>query len=278
MYRLIKVVFINLLGCLPVAAQSPLLTSFIGKDLQKLSKKEIAPLKNMLGRKPNDAGHIYLGPEPWYVWYASGADTRHFIVFEGQHLYSYPGASCARIHAFDSTGGRIRQWEFSTGWRQDLDGATFSFSNELSAHLITIETVPGFRGRDVQKQYFAFGDERLQFLRIEDSKGNMLQNDYEYPNHTLGIVPENNTKDDWLTLLKSERRYDVLTALVFLGGKHLSPPREDPTINLEEIGQARMVHELLGDKIVGRLIREHANSECEWIVDAAILAAKNLRD
>ncbi|MCH8042908.1 MAG: hypothetical protein IID44_04240 [Planctomycetes bacterium] len=278
MIRLMTMLAIVTNVALPALAQSPALDAFVGKNLQKLSEDEAATLSKMLGKKKEDPILKFFGPSPWHVWATTKAMPKRFLVFEGQRIFSIPGISSARIHVFDEAGKKLNEWAFSTGWRINLEGASFSYSDDLAAHLITIETSPVVLGRDVAKQYFAFDHGRLRFLRMEDAKGKILENDYAHPNHTLGIMPEAKSRADWIKLLESKKKVDVLSALTFLGGRHLDPPRENPREHLEKIEQAKLVKELRSDQRVGKMVRQHLRSDSKWIKEAAAIAANTLRN
>jgi len=274
MTRLLLILTISIGVSTPVLAQSAILQPLAGKNLQKISRDKLASLRKLLADKGVESRHdIFFSP--WHVWATSRSLPERFLVFEGQPLYTIPGASSARIHAFDASNRKLKQWDFSTGWRIDLNHASMSYSDDLAAHLITIESSREINGRDVAKQYFTFTKDRLRFLRMEDSKGHILSNNYEYPNHTLGVVPEAKSHEDWAELLSSNSRSDVLSALTFLGGRHLDLRRREP-VYVENIEQARMVKELRIDKSIGKLVRLQAKSDFKWIAEAAGLAEKTL--
>lgn len=111
---------------------------------------------------------------------------------------------------------------------------------------------------------------------MEDDKGKMLENDYAHPNHTLGLIPESESGEAWIKLLESDNKADVLSALTFLGGRHLDPTRDASHDHLEEIKQAKLVKEMRSDERFGKLVRQHLNSDLKWLKEAAKLAENAL--
>ena len=58
----------------------------------------------------------------------------------------------------------------------------FAYSTKLDTDLLTIRSVPVVNGRDIVEEYFAIGGDSLQLVRLEDSKGTAVQNEYVFPN------------------------------------------------------------------------------------------------
>lgn len=273
-------------------AEPQVLEKFVGKDLKEVAPAELAPLRKLLRNPKNvepkaapqaGSGADYselldlFGPSPSYVWTTTNPTPKRFIVFEEDQLTFTPGASGAYLHLFDQTGKKLRYWELSVGWRMSLDKASFSYSKELEAYLMTIHTSPDNWGVDVARQYFTLSEDSLLCVRLEDSKGKLVSNDYEHPHSTHGLMPTAKTRDQWIRLLQSRNKRDVLAALMFIGGQHLDPPRKEPDHLLEEIEQATLAEAIRGDKDIAKLIRQHQQSDSQWIKEAASLAAEKLR-
>jgi hypothetical protein len=140
-----------------------------------------------------------------------------------------------------------------------------------------VRTAPVINGRDVAKEYFSFGDDRLRVVRLEDSKGAAVQNDYIFQNSEIGIVPSAQTVQDWAGLLRSEDKADVLSALVFLGGRHLDEQERMALPEPHESKYAALFQELLADVTIRGLIAQLGTSRDPWIRDAAILASRGPR-
>jgi hypothetical protein len=108
--------------------------------------------------------------------------------------------------------------------RASLLDATIEYSNEFARDLIVFHTAPVINGRNITKEYFALGNDRLRFIRLENDKGELARNEYVFPNYEIGIAPDAHTVEQWSALLESKDKADVLSALVFLGGKHRKSP------------------------------------------------------
>jgi hypothetical protein len=113
---------------------------------------------------------------------------------------------------------------------------------------------------------------------LEDTKGEIVQEDYIYPNSEIGIVPEAKTVKEWTSLLESKNAPDVLSALVFLGGRHIAE-KERPVMNEpRESKYAPLFQELIGDPRVLELIVRLSRSQDQWVRQAADLAVRGLRE
>ena len=77
---------------------------------------------------------------------------------------------------------------------------TFSWllpASSISYWWLVITTAPVINGRDVAKQYCSIEDDMLFFVRMEDSKGDLLRNIYRFQNHTLGCDVSDQSKEQW---------------------------------------------------------------------------------
>lgn len=84
--------------------------------------------------------------------------------------------------------------------------------------MIVLQTTPAISGRDIGKEYFAIGNDTLRLIRLEDTKGQVTQNEYVVESREIGIIPDAKTVDQFVNLLESSDKADVLSALVFLVG------------------------------------------------------------
>jgi hypothetical protein len=165
-----------------------------------------------------------------------------------------PGGTSATVQLFDHASTMIRSWSFQTGWRNRLTDASLAYSAELDTDLLTIRTAPVINGRDIAKEYFAFGGDSLRLVRLEDSKGAAVQNEYVFPNYEIGIVPSAKSVQDWIALLQSRDKSDVLSALVFLGGQHLDGKERMMLPEPHESRHAALFQQLLADADIRDLI------------------------
>jgi hypothetical protein len=133
-------------------------------------------------------------------------------------------------------------------------------------------------GRNVAKEYFAVGGDRLRFVRMENDEGEAVQNEYVYPNFEIGIVPAGNTEEEWASMLESVDKADVLSALVFLGGRHITEPQRHFASEPAESKYAGLFRQLIGSPRIRELIARLRHSENEWVRQAALLALRGPRD
>jgi hypothetical protein len=189
-----------------------------------------------------------------------------------------PGGSSACLQLFDNRTRRIDSWSFQTGWRIDLVDASIEYSSDLESDLVILHTAHVINGRPVAREYFAIGGDRLRLVRVEDEKGELFQNEYIYPNFEIGVVPDAKTVDQWVTLLASKDRADVLSALTFLGGRHIAEPDRNLLPEPQESKYAGLFRQLVGNPRIREIIAQLETSENEWVKHAAVLAARGPRD
>src|SRR5262249_59297628 len=135
---------------------------------------------------------------------------------------------------------------FETGWRVDLVDASIEYSKDLAADLIILHTAPVINGRNVAKEYFAVNGDRLRLIRLEDDKGRLVQNEYIFPNFEIGVTPGVKTLNEWIGLIESQDKADVLSALTFLGGRHIAEAERRLVPEPQESKYAALFQELLG--------------------------------
>jgi hypothetical protein len=260
-----------------IQAQTTELDPFVEKDLWKdhLSKGDQARLHEIIGDVPK--GYI-MPPEPWHVWKTDRNGQTRYIVLLGEAEIIIPGGSTARIQLFDSAAKRINSWSFQTGWRITLDRASFEFSKDLDSDLIVLYTTPFINGRDVAKEIFAIRNDRLQFVRMEDAAGEAVQNDYVYPNWEIGMVPNARTVDEWAVMLESKDKSEVLSALTFLGGRHVTEPQRRFAPEPQEGKYGPLFQQVIEDQRIRLIIDRLSKSDNEWIRQAAVLAARAPRE
>ena len=212
-----------------------------------------------------------------HVWRAAPKGFGRYIVLSGAQMGSIPGISSARVQLLDDLPTMVGDSSFQTGWRLYLEEATFEYSAEVGSYLIVLHTTPVI-GRNSSKEYFSIGGDRLRLVRIEDEKGHAVQNEYIFPNAEIGLVPGAKTTREWVELLESTDTTDVLSALVFLGGRHRASP-ERPFLNEpKESRYARLFRELTDNTRIQELIRHSKMFDNEWIKQAAALPVRGSRD
>jgi hypothetical protein len=263
----------------PVAlsSQQDVLDRLGGRDLWKDQPKqaESAELQRVVGSVSKG---FMMEPVPWHIWKTThNSQTRH-VVLLGENLMIIPGGTSVTVQLFDQASTMIRSWSIQTGWRNELTDASLAYSTELDTDLLTIRTAPVINGRDIKEEYFAIGGSSLRLVRLEDSKGAAVQNEYVFPNYEIGIVPSAKSVQDWIGLLQSKDKADVLSALVFLGGQHLAGKERMMLPEPHESRYAALFQQLLADASIRDLITQLTKSDNEWIRDAAILASRGPRE
>lgn len=109
---------------------------------------------------------------------------------------------------------------------------------------------------------------------MEDDQGKLVQNEYVYPNFEIGILPEAKTVQEWLNLLQSQDQADVLSALTFLGGRHINESAHPNTDLPTQSKYAQIFKEVLADTRIQDRIQQLRSLENEWVRQAAQLASR----
>jgi hypothetical protein len=257
-----------------IHAQTTELDQFVGRDLWKdrLPESEQSRLDRIVGKVPT--GNV-MEPTPWHVWKTNHKNVTRYIVLLGEPEIIVPGGSSACVLLFDRASKRINNWCFQTGHRITLDSASFDFSTDLGSDLIVLHMVRFANGRNVAKEYFAISSDRLQFVRMENDKGEAAQNEYVFPNHEIGFVPAGHSEDEWVEMLKSADKATILSALVFLGGRHITEPKRPFAAESKYAG---LFQQLVGSPRIHDLIVGMSRSNDEWVRQAAMLAVRGPRD
>lgn len=244
------------------------LPKMVGKGAEQLTKEHGATLKSLT--KATNENHF--APVPWHVWKFNEPEAR-YVVFSGQHIFMIPGTSSASILLVSASGAEIGSWSFSTGWRIDIQSACISFDDKLQAQVITVSTAPVINGRDVAKQYFALVDDKLYFIRMEDSKGKLIRNHYLSPNHTLGGDLPTRDVAAWSALLESRKLPLRLAALTYLSGTHMNPDRPRTDVSSERVEDAKLARAFRAVDSTKKCITDYRKSDNAWLKEAAELAA-----
>jgi hypothetical protein len=109
---------------------------------------------------------------------------------------------------------------------------------------------------------------------MENERGEVVQNEYEYSNVEIGFVPAGKTQEEWIAMLRSARKSDVLAALVFLGGNHITDGRRGTTAESAAGSDASLFKKLVVDERIRGLVKRLSRSDDEWVRQAAELAAR----
>lgn len=185
-----------------------------------------------------------------------------------------PGGSKACVRAISSRGVSTSTSCFETGWRLRPDSVAIERYSALLGDVVVLQMARNINGRDIKKEYFAIRGDRVQLIRLEDSSGQAVANSYRAANLEIGIRPRASTLEEWVELLDSSDRVDVLSALVFLGGEHLTKQDYDalPPDFRPEIQDSLFVRLIKQSEIRERILFLSRSSD-KWIQQAASLAA-----
>ncbi|NJK90694.1 MAG: hypothetical protein HC904_01985 [Blastochloris sp.] len=253
-----------------VADQLP---KMVGKSAKELEKEHGATLKFLT--KATDGSFLDPLPVPWHVWKLDTPETR-YVVFSGQTIVIIPGYSSASILLVSESGEEIGSWKFLTGWRINIQSASTSYDHKLEAQIITVSTARAINGRDVAKQYFALVDDKLYFIRMEDSHGKLIRNHYLYSNHTLGGDLPVSDLTAWSAMLESRKLPLRLAALTYLSGEHINPDKPGADMPSERVEGARLARAFRAADSTKRHITDYRKSDNAWLKEAADLAATPL--
>jgi hypothetical protein len=246
------------------------LPKMVGKTAAQLAKEHAATLKS-LTKATNENS---LAPTPWHVWkFSTPKNEARYVVFSGRHLFSIPGESSASVHLVSASGAELASWRFSTGYRSDIKSASMSFDDRMQSQLIVVSSAPSIGGADVRKQYFALVDDKLYFIRMEDSKGRLVRNHYLSPNFTLGGDLPAKDMASWSALLQSPKLPLRLAALTYLSGTHMSPDRPRHGVLSESVADAKLAREFRVAESTKKCVEDYRQSENAWLKEAADLAA-----
>ena len=81
-----------------------------------------------------------------------------------------------------------------------------------------------------------------------------------------------------MSLLESKDDAEVLSALMFLGGRHLIEPQRQLVSERRESKYAALFQLLIDDQRIHELIELLSRSDNEWVRQAAALAARGTRE
>lgn len=253
------------------------LREFAGQDLRCLDESRIARLKSVLARCLPDSDEFEgpWGPKPWFLLpHESG-----YVLFLARPLWRIPGNSSCSVHFLAAGGRHLGNVEFSTGWRIQIEGATFNFDKALGVPIIEVASAPSINGDDIRRQIYSVFGGRLALLRLEDSGGNLVQNDYWHPNHTIGPRTPLLAAEEWEQRLRGKDLAQVLEALTWIGGDHRLDPTPPPSDwCLEDSASVRRVIEVRQRPGVQREIARLAKSDHPWVKEAAQTALDEIDD
>jgi hypothetical protein len=255
-----------------VHGQTTKLDGFVGKDLRE-NLHDQQSVERIIGKAPSDG---IFGTAVWHVWKARRNGRTRYIVLLVQEEAVIPGGSTACVVLSGASAKKIASWCFPTGWRMTPRNASIDFTNETASELIVIDMSQFVNGSDVAREYFGFSDDRLRLVRIENHGGEAVQNEFVFPNYEIGLVPDAATVEEWARMLESDDKEGVLSALTFLGGRHLADPGR--RIGPQESKYADLFQKLMASPRIHELIEDLTKSGNAWVSQAVVLAARGPRE
>ena len=124
-----------------------------------------------------------------------------------------PGNCSLRIFIFSSEGQLLNSIIFPSGYRIELKNIKVVSKPEIGRKVIEVESEPVINGRDITKQYYALIGDKILPIRLEDSRGEIVQNDYTSSDHTIGLTLIGRSAEQWKQSLESKDIAEILAAL-----------------------------------------------------------------
>jgi hypothetical protein len=250
------------------------LLTFEDQNLRTLSDKQLSVLQetiiSLVGVQEDS-----LLPRVFSKIINAKGEYRYVLVRESP-LRIIPGGCGLRIDAFSLDGQLLNSSAFGSGWRIGLESMRFVQVDGLAGDLLEVNSQASINGRDIAKQYYGLVGERMLLVRLEDSSGELIPNYYSSPNHTIGSTSLGWSMNDWHDKLNSGDYVEVLAALTWIGGVHLSPEAFTLTYSHEELADVRMAADLRASETIKSLVKGLVRVDHHWIRDAAKLTEKSL--
>jgi hypothetical protein len=143
----------------------------------------------------------------------------------------------------------------------------FSELDPLDPRTISFTTV-GLDGRRLGREIYALGKDDLRLVRLEDADGMATRNSYALPDWRVGpLFPPEHDEQGWEKILVSGTREEILEALVFLGGAHVSGRAKSDWADLVARVRSR--------PLVQATLQRLPASDDAWIRDEAALVLRD---
>ncbi len=249
------------------------LQGYVGKNLQALSEQEISAFQVIITQLvPNRNYREYFDYHPWRIWrFQEKQQATLYVLLDVDNTGPHPGSTGIRVTMLDNRGKMLTETIFKTGWRCYLRGVSLLESAEEDYPLIVLET-DSWLGPDYAKQIYAKIGAHFDLVRVENSTGQATRNRYYVRHFQCGPLIPQQSESAWETDLKSEERFRVLRALIWLGGVHSDLPVDQTKEEAEKQEEALLVREMLKQKKVQDILQKCAASKDPWIKEAARLA------
>jgi hypothetical protein len=287
------ILFVLVLLLVPICyaeEEAPLgLSAYIDRNLWKLDEAGVEKFwldfRLLTGDAPEET-KPFESLEAWAVSrFRSGNAEWAFI--EAYRGYNVPDVSAVRVHVFDKEWKRLARHSFPTGYRFFLNQATVRKDDALQQDLLVVkvtstgpflvlpngEQKPAFEQGDFQRQYYAFLDDRMALIRLEDNNEKLVRNNYCWSTPMKGGEIPKRSSDQWIMSLASDSVAQQLATLVWLSGTHLkSTEQRYQNVNQESIEDSSLFESLQNNDTVRKTLTELQNSEVKWVNEYAKLA------
>ena len=253
-----------------------LLLASQNQDLTKLEPHAKARLQLAIDslRGPTDNKFLYAR---LFCRVTTSDGEPRYVLVEESPLIMIPGDSRLRTSLFTTDGTLLSSSEFAAGWRIAISGITFIEVNGIKGEVLQVESYPMINGADVAKQYYSLVADEMRLIRLEDSRGLLTPNVYRTPNHTIGFTHIGRSADDWGKALTSSDTAEVLAALTWVGGEHLSIGEGVPDYAHEYVSEAQLAEVARARSAVKQAVNELEQSDNPWVREAAVAAALTLK-
>ena len=201
------------------------LLSFENQDLEGLKGERLKTVTSAVDAirrsdNSNDSRPYY--PALFRSISNSKGEQRYLLV-EDSPLIIVPGESRLRVHVFDTAGRLLSTDDFNAGWRMVVTGMHVRDNDQIQQQNLTVQTEYVFGGSSATHYYALIGDRLELIYGTEVIHGEWLywpdRNDYGLSNFTVG--PRiNRSGDEWEKALNSAANVEVLSALMWLAGRH----------------------------------------------------------
>jgi hypothetical protein len=159
-------------------------------------------------------------PALHYVFPLAHSAPARFAAVSLEELHIIPGGSSAHVATFDADGKRLAGVSLDIGWRISPKSAAMIYSDSLGEELLVLEMARYVNGQDIRKEYFAFRGGKPVLVRLESADSSAERMICRFPNYIIGPQPKAATPADWMRMLESNDKVEVLSALVWVGAEH----------------------------------------------------------
>ncbi len=202
------------------------------------------------------------------------ASVPRVVVFEASAIgLNIQGDFPVRAHVFTGNGEWRSSESFSGGWCKDWGLPCAVHPPSVDAEVLKITARSTIDRFARWTQYYGLLNDHLVLLRLEDSSGKAIPNEFGAPNWTVGPILKSPKEVRWEEILSSGDSTERLAALVWLGGTHVGPGVPPGTeVYHEDRTLGAFCEELRARPGIMARLRALANSPNPWEREAALLA------